>query len=190
MKRRMPIILGTAIGVLIIGVFARAAVTPSARGAGTTSAPSDGPTAPQLQMDNSISGEKASDTETAISSMPFAAFDPAGLGSPRTVYKTDSAIEFDYDTQWGPVVVEELVPSEPVGTWDDQIKGSIALNGQSYTHGTASEVTIRKGQNALLLVAEDESSSTIEWYETDNMELYMYGTGLSSDQLVKLANGI
>jgi hypothetical protein len=190
MKGRLPILLGTVLGALIIGVFARAAVTPSARSANATETSSDGVIAPQLPTDDAIGGEVVSDVTAGISSMPFEAFEPVGLGSPRAVYQTDSVIEFDYDTESGPLVVEELVPQAPADTWPDQIKASLSLNGESFTHGTAAQVSIRNGKDALLLVAEDNSSATVQWYETNKIEIFVYGVGPSPDQVEKIADGI
>lgn len=189
--------------VLGVGVFGRAARTPNAAaGSGVDESQVDAAfdtSSPDLPTSNAIAGVEVAESSAAGLDLPFAAFDPQGLGEPVAVYQTDPAsgvdsrglvVEFDYTTEWGPVVVEELVPQSPADTWKEQIQTAISLNGQSFTHGTATEVDIRGGLPALLLVSEDGSEAMMQWYEKDNLEMVLYGTSLPSDVAVKLAEGV
>ena len=147
-------------------------------------------------MSNAIGGAEASSAESAVDSMPFAAFEPSGLGVPSAVFVRDkgsdagAAIEFDFDTQWGPVAVEEVSPEVDAKTWPDQVDAAVSMNGGPYTHGTATKVSIRNGHEGLLLVSEDQSESEVQWYETDQMEVYFYGSQLPSDVALKLVDGL
>ncbi|MEO8292081.1 MAG: hypothetical protein ABI635_02990 [Actinomycetota bacterium] len=199
MKAKVWTTLGVAMGVFVIGVFAKAASTPTATGAGGNSTEIDHSAShPFLPTNDAIGGVAIDDAAATSSNLPFRAFDPAGLGTPTRAFQTDpsdvttkwAVVEFDFDTEWGPVVVEELAPSEPISTWSNAIKVAVSLNGQPYTHGTAAAVTVRGGKEALLLVSEDGSETTLEWYETRDMKMELFGPSLPSDIAVKIAEDL
>ena len=152
-----------------------------------------------LSTHDAIGGVAVAGAAAANKDLPFTAFDPSGLGAPNGVYVSDPAstpatggvIEFDYRVIGvGPVVVQEYAPEAPASTWPAQIAASIALNGQAFTHGTADEITIRGGRDALLLVSENGSQPMVQWYENDGMEMVVYGTGLSPDVAVAIAGKV
>jgi hypothetical protein len=192
--RRRTFVVGAAAFslVLLVGCANRAPRSTAPTGEG-----SPNPVHIDLKSSNNIGGEQVDSLSAVSSDLSFDAFAPHGLGDPVAIYITDRStveksyrvIEFDFDGGAnGPIVVEEYPAEAPIETWDDQIKTLVAANGQADTHGSATPVTIRGGKSAVLLVSEDGAASEVQWYESPDFEVIVYGLSLPSDSAVQIAD--
>jgi hypothetical protein len=110
---------------------------------------------------------------------------PAIMGDPNA---RGLALVYQDEALGRVVVVEgisELPPAEFTSYW----RHAISLNGSPDVHGTASEVTIRNGEEAFITTAEDGSRSDIRWLD-GTIEILIEGPTLTRDQVVALANSI
>lgn len=190
--RRLRSFVGLLFAIVLVGSLGACASQSSESAAG--SAASD-----KGSSKNVIGGVPVASLGDAKHDLAFAPFFPQGLGETVLIYQTDPetpdqkthVIEFDFpESPFGPVRVVEFYPQFPATEWPKMIDDVLATIGKEDTHGYAEERTIRGDRSALLTVAEDRSTSTVRWYESDTLEVTVNGDALSPDEALKIASSI
>ena len=100
-------------------------------------------------------------------------------------------MEFVYDTDcYGRVVIEEHLPDMPAEGWKADADRLVAMNDDPMTHGTATLLAVRDGNDALTTTSEDGSVSDLRWLQDGKFEVLVRGPTLSLEQCVAIADGL
>ncbi len=183
--------------LLIVAAFATGC---SQVGAAGTSGAQPGNEEPGINYNapipNGVAVATAADAAAAISA--FQVHDPKGLTGQETIYVTPpgtptnaQAVAFVFQTpSYGLVDVVEGVPEQSTtAEYNAANEALVAQNGQPYTHGSITTVTIRGGEEAFLSTSEDGTLNTVFWME-NAIEFATEGPTLTADQAIQIANSI
>ena len=124
--------------------------------------------------------------------MPFAVYEPKGLGIP-TIYVSPErmAMYFVYpNSKYGEVWIAESLPDIP--DEDERLAGyeaTVASNGDENNHSIAQIVSVRDGIPALTGTSDTSDVATIAWVE-NGVEMYVKGPTLTQAQVLEIANSI
>jgi hypothetical protein len=147
-------------------------------------------------FDDAIGGVPTGDAK-ANDAVPFDVIEPQGLGDPvgefmtdpTTAAPADRVVEFDFDTPYGRVVIEEASPEVDPGGWQEYLDLLVKQNGSEDLHGSFGTQEVRAGQMALTTTSEDGQHTDIRWLENKSLEVYVRGPSLSPDACTKIAAG-